>query len=167
MNIIDRLPMQGRFGFRVFRKGALLWEAEAPNIIVNEGRNYILSSALGAGAQLVSFFLAPFTTNYTPVLADTAATIPGNSGEQTNYAEATRVAWVPVTAGQIITNSASPASFTFAGLGGPTLIYGLFLVSVSGKGATTGTLIGAARFSTARTVENGDIGLGVYGINAN
>lgn len=167
MNIVDSFRLIGRLRFELWRKGKLLWVEDVSNMIVNEGRNYILNSSLAAGTQLTQFFLAPFSTNYTPVLTETAATVAASAGEQTNYSEPTRVLWVPVTAAQIINNNASPSEFTFAGLGGPTLVYGLFLASASGKGATTGTLIAAARFSTARTVENGDVGRGTYGINAN
>lgn len=168
MNIIDRFALNGRWIFRLYRNKRLIWEEDVANLIVNEGRNYILNAGLSGGTQLTQWFLAPFSTNYTPVLTETAATVAASAGEQTNYSEPTRVLWVDAGAsGQIINNTASPAEFTFAGLGGPTLVYGLFLASASGKGATTGTLWAAARFSTARTVENGDVGRGTYSVNAN
>ena len=55
--------------------------------------------------------------------------------------------------GQQVTNSASRASFTFnAG----TTIYGAFLVSSSTINGTTGTLISAAQFGSAKSVSNTD-----------
>lgn len=166
MKTYDRLPLRGEFRFELYRKGKLLWVERVPNIVVNEGRNYILGGALGAATQLTQFYIAPFSNNYTPLITDTAATIVASAGEQTGYDEATRELWVPVTAAQIISNAATPAEFTF-NVVSPTVIYGLFMSSASAKSAVTGTLIGAAKFATSRTVEDNDIGRATYGINAN
>ena len=135
------------------------------NIVVTEGMNYLLSAGLGGGAQKTTFYIAPFTGNVTPLLTWTGANFTANSTETTNYDEANRQLWADdaVSAG-VITNTAAPAVFT-ASAGGVT-IRGAGLVEMLAKGATTGILVAAARFSTDKVLAAGEDIRIIYTITA-
>lgn len=130
------------------------WEIE-PNLVVTEGLNYLLASALGGAAQKATFNLAVFGGNVTPVASWTGANFAANATEFTNYDEATRVAWQDdAVAAGAIGNNTNPAVFTI-GAGGGT-IRGAALVEASAKGATSGILVAAARFATDKVMSAGE-----------
>ena len=123
----------------------------AHNRTVMEGRNHQLDVVFHGGTPVTTWYLGVFEGNYTPLDTDTAATFPGSSTECTAYDEATRVAFVEgAPSGGIISNAGNEAVFTF---NANKTIYGGFLISSSAKGATTGVLMSAARFSPSRVVE--------------
>jgi len=89
------------------------------------------------------------------VAISSADTMGSHSGwtESTAYSESVRQTWDEAAAsGQLITNSASVATFT-ANAG--ATIRGIFLTTVSTKGGTTGTLMLAAEFAEAVTLSSG------------
>ena len=123
-----------------------------PNLIVNEGLNYILNAALGGQSQVGAFFLAPFSGNVTPAAGWTGANFASNATEFTAYTNSTRLPWttVPATA-QSIGNSAALAAATATfSAGGPYNLYGVGLLQASAKSATTGVLVAAVRFASPR-----------------
>lgn len=146
--------VKGVYHGKIVRDGVVIDEFESPNLVTNEGLNHLLSIELAAGTQITSWYLAPYEGNYTPVASVTAATITAASTECTAYTQSTRQAW---TAGsvssQAVSNSASPATFTF---NATKTIYGAFLISNSTKSATSGTLFSASLFGSAKSVTSGD-----------
>jgi hypothetical protein len=151
------LKIGGIFSYEHVRDGEVIDTWKEPNLVVDQGLTYILDTALSGGTQLNNWYIGIFKNNYTPVAADTAATFPGVGAALeaiSEYSEAARPSWVEagVTA-KTITNTASPAVFTFAS--GVT-IYGAFLVNTSTKGGTTGTLAAASKFSSSRVMLTGD-----------
>ena len=149
-----KLIIGGHFLAKILRDGAVIDEFDVHNLIVNQGLDHILGVQFSGVAQIQSWFLAPFTNNYAPVAADTAATISGNAGETQAYTGSTRQPYTGVEGGQQMTNAASPASFTFTAA---LQIYGAFLISSSGFGATTGILFAAAQFTTPKSVAINDV----------
>jgi len=148
----------GIFTYEHVRDGKVIDSWDQPNIVVDEGLNYILDAALSAGTPITTWYVALFKNNYTPIAANVAATFPGAgvaNEATTEYSEATRPIWVEagVTA-KTITNTASPAVFTFAS---NIDIYGAFLISSSAKGATTGKLAAASKFSSVRSMLTADV----------
>lgn len=138
------------------------WDVE--NLVVNEGLNHILNTEFNAGTPISSWFLGLFQGNYTPVATDTASVIAVNSTECSSYTSATRLAWTPAApSAQSITNSASPATFTF---NASQTIYGAFLISNSTISGTAGVLFSAAQFSASKSVVNLDQLLLTYTFNA-
>ena len=100
----------GIFYFEAYRNGRLLWTGRAPNLIVDEGRDYILNSSLGSVAKNVGHFVALKGTgavNATDTLASASWSEIGD------YTEVTRPTWdvVDSTAG-VLTNASSPAEFS-------------------------------------------------------
>ena len=152
----DKSSFKGKYLFSVVRDGAVVDTWEETNIVPNEGLNHILDVAFSNGAASTAFFVGIYKNNYTPVAGDVMSTFPGVSNESTtDYSQATRPAWVePGPASQQITNTASPASFSFTPAS--TVIQGAFLTTSSVKGGTTGILMSAVKFATSRTLLAGD-----------
>lgn len=160
----QKLIVGGIFTGQIRRKGVIIDEFEAPNLVTNEGLNALLDIMLHNGTQVATWYLGLFEGNYTPVATVTAATITAASTECTAYDEATRVEFEEAAASaQSITNSANRATFTF---NATKTIYGAFLVSVSTKSATTGVLFSATRFAASKAVVDDDELLLTYTFSA-
>lgn len=158
------IGLGGVWSGQIIRNGEVIDEFEYSNLIVNEGLNHALDVVLHGSTQVATWYIGVFEGNYTPVATVTAATITSASTECTAYDETTRVAYVEAAASsQSTTNSASKATFTF---NATKTIYGAFLVSVSTKSGTTGTLLSAARFASSKAVADDDQLLLTYTINA-
>lgn len=146
--------VKGVYEWKHVRDGKVIDEGADENLVPTEGLNHILGVELAATTQITSWYLAPFEANATPSSSWTSANVTANSTECTAYTSATRVAWTPGAAsGGVISNSASPATFTF---NATKTIYGAFLISNSTKSATTGTLFSASLFSASKSVVNLD-----------
>jgi hypothetical protein len=152
------LSLNGKYKYEQIRYGVVVDSWEDSNIVVDEGLNYILDSSLSAATVITTWYLGLFKNNYTPIAGNVAATFPGSgvaNEATTEYNEAIRPTWVDAGASaKTLTNSASPAVFTF---NTPVTIYGAFLVSTNTKGGTTGKLASASKFSTARSMVASDI----------
>lgn len=148
----------GTFHFEQVRNGEVVDTWSEDNIVVNEGLNYVLGSAFAAVSPLTTWYIGLFKNNYTPAATDVAATFPGAgvAGEDTaDYSEVTRPAWTQAgAASQTITNTASPAVFTFTA---PISIYGAFLTSSNIKGGTSGKLAAASKFASVRAMLVADV----------
>lgn len=160
----EKMVAGGVFTTQCYRDGKLIWTDVSDNLICNQGLDHILNVVLHGTTPVDPWYIGIFEGNYTPVAAVTAATITADSTESTAYDESTRVAYVEAAASsQSTTNSASPATFT---INASKTIYGAFLASASAKSATTGTLLAATRFATARAVIDNDVLLVTYTITA-
>jgi hypothetical protein len=157
----DNALALGRFKMACYDKdGALKWEAEEDNLVVNVGLAYMAGSALTSVTQVTSWFIGLYGSGATnsPAAGDTMSSHAGWT-EVTAYSQATRVACTFATATtanpSVATNSASVAAFS---INGTATVGGAFLVSNSTKGGTTGTLFSAADFSSPgdRAVTSGD-----------
>ena len=162
----ENSSFKGKYIASITRNGEVIDSWEVDNIVPNEGLNHILDVAFSNGSPTTAFFVGLFKNNYTPVAGDTMATFPATANESTtDFSQATRPAWVEAgAASQSITNSASPASFTFTAPS--TVIQGAFLSTSSVKGGTSGLLMSAARFASSRTLLAGDTLNIVYTMNA-
>lgn len=127
--------------------------SEDSNLIPTEGLNHMMSVTFKSAGQVATWYLALFEGNYTPVAGLTAATFPAAATECTAYVLTTRPEFVEgsVTNGAV-DNSASVAVFEFTA---PKVIYGGAMLSSSVKGATSGVIMSAARFTSPKTVETG------------
>lgn len=126
----------------------------AYNRVVTEGLNHIVNVILGAAAKISTWHLAPFAGNVTPQANLTAATFASTTTEFQFYTAATRSAFTPsgAAANGVLGNLSDRAEITIGGGGtAQTTIHGLGVISASGKAATTGTLLSAARLPSART----------------
>lgn len=131
-----------------------------PNLLPDEGLVYLLSVGLNNGTKLAAWYVSLYAANYTPLAALTAASYPGTASEITSgtegYSEATRPVWTPTApTTPLIDNLANKAIFTIVTASSLT-INGAALTSEAVKGAVTGKLVSATKFSAARTMYNTD-----------
>jgi len=134
------------------KNGNLKWEDDFENLVVTTGRNQYLDATLKTGVTSPTWYVGLKDT--VPAIA--ADTISSHAGwaELVPYSNATRPAFVlgTIAAGSV-DNSASKAVFT---INGTSTVGGAFLVNNSTKSGTTGILLGAGEFATARSVISGD-----------
>lgn len=150
----------GSFKVECFDKdGKLKWVAENHNLVVNVGLQYMAGVALTSTAQITSWYIGLYGAgaSNTPAAGDTMA-LHGGWTEVTPYAgnrpAATFVAATNANP-SVVTNSASPASFS---INATQTVGGAFLVSDNTAGGSTGTLFSASDFQSPgdRNVVSGD-----------
>jgi hypothetical protein len=143
--------------------GVVKWSEQLPNLVVNQGIQYMASVALTAGAtavtQITTWYIGLYGAgaSNTPAAGDTMASHAGWT-EVVPYSNATRPTCTFVAATtanpSVATNSASPAVFN---INATSTVGGAFLVSNNTKSGTTGTLFSASDFTTGdRSVVSGD-----------
>jgi hypothetical protein len=141
------------------KDGNLKWEEKMPNLVVNEGLQNMNTQYFKGSAYTAAFFLGLVTgpgSGTTYAAADTLASHAGWT-EFTNYSgsrKAVTFGTATTADPSVITNSASPSSFTISGAGG--VVAGAFLCTVSS--GTSGVLFSEADFQSPgdRTVVSGD-----------
>lgn len=143
------------YTIEVIRGGAVVDSETVHNLMPEEGRNHAVSVITKGATQVPAWYIGLFEGNYVPVDSDKASTFPTSATECTAYLPATRVEFVEgaVTAG-VVENTASRAEFTATAA---KTIYGAFLVSAQAKGAITGVLMSAARFTAPKVLQIDDV----------
>lgn len=137
------------------RNGVVVDREEVHNLLPLEGIHHMYNVTLRNQTQNAAWYVGLFGNAYTPLSTDTMATFPANSGEATGYSEANRVTLVlAAPAAGSVSNSGNVAEFTFTGT---DTIYGGFVTSSAAKGATTGTLMSAVKFATAKSVDDSTV----------
>jgi len=165
----SNLAMHGHVWTEHFRKGKLLaFDDQGSNTFTTEGMASILNTYFKHVTTPAAIYCGVFKNNVVPALADTAAAKLGAGGtygecQDADYTPATnRPEYViATTSTAAITNTASKAEFTVAGA---ATWYGAFLATSQAKTATTGALVCAKKFTTARTVEIADVINVIYAI---
>lgn len=149
-----RERMIARGVFRVSKRGEP--EEISENLIVDEGLDYFVGAAIGATSVISNWYVGLFSGDVTVLSSWTAASFSGDATEWTNYDEANRPAWTrDVVASGGVDSFASKASFTSSG--DAQVARGACLISVSTKGAVSGTLLGASRFPSDKNLDTGEI----------
>lgn len=168
----SNIGLTGIVTLQHFRKDKLIYQhEESHNLIVDQGLTHFLDVVMGADAKITTWYVGIFTNNVTPAAADTPAAQLGAAG---TYGEGQDADYdVPATnkpeyidvpaASNVMSNGASPASFTIAAT---LTIYGAFISSIAAKTATTGTLLAAKKFDSSRAVIDNDILTVQYDITA-
>ena len=153
--VVEVATARGLWGFvGRFSDGSIKWEDLIENLVVTEGKNYILDIGLGNGTQLTTWYVG--CTDGTPSVAagDTMASHVGWS-EVTAYDEASRQTWSSAAASAgSKTNSASVATVTCST--NSTTFGGAFLTSNNTKGGSTGTLYAAGAFTADKTLDDNE-----------
>ena len=157
-----------------FRDGKLIHSCDqGGNTFTTEGLNYLLDIIFGTTSKAGSaiWYVGIFKHNVTPALGDTATAKLGATGsygecQDADYASpaTNKPAYTIAAAGSgSCTNAASAASFTMKD--GIT-VYGAFLGTGAAKTYTTGKLMCAKKFTTARAVIDNDVLAVTYIISA-
>jgi hypothetical protein len=148
-----------------FRKGQLIdHQDQGGNTFTTEGMAYLLNVIFGTTSKAGSaiFYVGIFKNNVTPAVGDTAAAKLGAAGTYGECQDAdydspatNKPAYtIASTSSASCTNTAAAASFTMnAGI----TVYGAFLSTAMAKTATTGTLMCAKAFASARAVIADDV----------
>jgi hypothetical protein len=157
----EKASAQGVFTVQCFDKdGNLKWTEENHNLVVNVGLQDMNTKYFSGSSYTAAWYIGLYGSGSTnnPAAGDTMASHAGWT-EVTAYSNATRPAATFGTATtanpSVISNSASPASFS---INGTATVGGAFLVSNSTKGGSTGTLFSASDFTSPgdRSVVSGD-----------
>jgi hypothetical protein len=139
--------------------GQLKWEDAMHNLVVNEGLQNMNTQYFKGSTYTAAFFLGLVTgpaSGTTFAAADTLASHAGWT-EFTNYSgdrKAVTFGTATTADPSVISNSASPSSFTISSTGG--VVAGAFLCTVAS--GTSGVLFSEADFAAPgdRTVVSGD-----------
>jgi hypothetical protein len=169
------LRLTGNVHVRHTRGNEVLWDAWEPthNTFCTEGMaallNIMFFTTSKAGAAI--FYVGIFKNDVSPTTSSTAAVCLGAAGtfgecQDADYSspatnKPSYVVTSTATAGT--DNSAAPASFTIATLADFT-VYGAFLSTATAKTATSGYMIAAKKFGTARAVIAADVLAVTYAI---
>lgn len=130
------------------KHGKVVSSETVKNLIPTEAATYLLQAGFGGGTQHASWYLGLFKGNYTPAPTDKMADIPAAASEFTDYEGTTRKqVTFSAAAGGAINNAAARIELNVTG---DDPIYGGFLASSSGKGATTGVLGSIVRFASPK-----------------
>jgi hypothetical protein len=124
------------------------------NLLLTEGLTHLVNVLLpptGGYSQITSWYIAPYSNDYTPVNTLTAATFTATAGEFTNYAGSTRLGLTIAAAATSPSqgNSANTALMT-VNAAGPFNIYGGGILSASAKSATNGKALAAVRLDNPK-----------------
>lgn len=151
----------GVYTLQCFDKdGNLKWEASSHNLVVNVGLQDMNTQYFKGAAYTAAWYVGLYgaAASNNPAASDTASSHAGWT-EIVPYSNATRPAATFGTATtadpSVISNSASPASFT---INATATVGGAFLISNSTKSGTTGVLFSASDFQSPgdRSVVSGD-----------
>jgi len=140
----------------VIKDGEVVDSSVEHNLLPQQSIDHISSLIRGAGATPISsWYIGVFESNYVPDASVTAADLQTTVGESQAYDETERQAWTNAYDGtSLISNASSVAEFTMSST---KTIYGAFIVSNATKGSTSGILLSLARFSTAKSVDDGSV----------
>jgi hypothetical protein len=141
------------------KDGNLKWEDSMHNLVVNEGLQNMNTQYFKGSTYTAAFYLGLVTgpgSGTTYAAADTLASHAGWT-EYTDYSgsrKAVTFGTATTADPSVISNSASPSSFTISGAGG--VVAGAFLCTVAS--GTSGVLFSEADFQSPgdRTVVSGD-----------
>lgn len=156
----EQAKATGRFKMECFDKdGNLKWVAESQNLVVNVGLQYMAGSALTGTSPITTWYIGLYGAgaSNTPAAGDTMASHAGWT-EVTPYSgnrPTATLAAATLANPSVVTNSASPASFS---INATQTVGGAFLTSNNTAGGSTGTLFSAADFQSPgdRNVVSGD-----------
>lgn len=134
--------------------GRLISETEDCNLIPIEGLNHIIETFAKNGTPFPTLYVGLYEGDYTPTPNDVMATFPAAATELTAYASTTRPALVlgSVAGGQV---SNVGTENEFVGNTNGKVARGGFVCASPTKGATTGPLLSAVKFSSPKALDSG------------
>lgn len=137
------------------RRGSRILSVErVPNLMPLEAIHHMFATEFRGGTQVATWFCGIFEGDYTPLLTDTMATLPGLATECVAYVSATRPEWVEsAPTGGAIDNAAAEAVIL---LNADKIVRGAFLSSSAVKGGVAGTLGSVTRFTVPKVGASGD-----------
>lgn len=136
------------------RNGNVLSVEEAPNIVPMAGLNYLLGAAFTGASQFTTWYLGLFDNNWNPTSIDTMATLIASAGENKDYTGTARQAITfPAVSEGALSTLDDPNVFAFTS---SETIRGAFITTSPTWDGTTGLLVSAVLFPTAKTLVSGE-----------
>ena len=147
------IKFKNTYRFRAFDKdGKLKWQETVNNMVVDAGCNDVLTQYLKGSAYTAAFYLG-LKGSGSVAAGDTMSSHAGWS-EVTGYSEGARQT---ITFGSVasksVDNTASPCQYS---INATVTVAGAFITTNNTKGGITGTLFGAADFTSPRSLVSGD-----------
>jgi hypothetical protein len=140
--VISKIGMHGQWKMECRDKNEnIKWTEEWENLVVDEGLNYLLGSALNNEAPKISWFIGLTDGNPSPGTGDTAANIGSLAwNEVTQYQLGTRPPFITTgnVSGRSLDNIGNEANYT---IDQTVIIGGAFLVSSAVKGPNNGEIL--------------------------
>lgn len=130
--------------------GQRKWKDEVHNLVVNQGLQHVLDVLFAGGAQINPWYIGLTDGSPTPAAGDTLASHAGWT-EFDEYSD-DRKEFVDVRSGQVVSNTASRASFSINASG---TVGGAFLAAAA-TGTSAVLLSVTALTGGDRSVANGD-----------
>jgi hypothetical protein len=121
----------------------------APNLVTDEGINYLLSVGFLGGVGDSQWHIAPYSGVSSPTAGLTALTFAGSLTEFTNYSESQRPVWTTAATNKALSNTAAAALITVNAAN--QTVRGIAVMSVGTKSATSGVCLAAVPFPSARS----------------
>jgi len=148
--------LSSEWAWELVRDGEVIDRWSVQNIVTTQGIAAMLDAMFNGSTQATTWYALIYNNSYTPAITET---YQGPSyTESTGYDESDRptVTFDMASGTTSITNSANKASFTMSGT---TTIYGAALVSgvTPGDISSGHTVYNISNFSSAKSVENGDV----------
>lgn len=144
------------YTLETIKNGKVIDREVVHNLLPIEGLNYLIGAGLKAASPYTTWYVGLFEGAYTPVPGDTMAAFPAAATELTAYEESTRRTLVlGAIADGTVDNLASKAEFT--GTTDGKQAAGGFIASSPTKGATSGVLISAVRFTSPKALDDGTV----------
>lgn len=136
------------------------WQ-RTPNLVTDEGLQYILNVALGKTPKPTAYYIALFNGSASPANNWTASNFASVASEIVSltegYSNATRPQWTPSEAkGNAIDSMEQATKLTIATTS-QLNVTGTALLTHNVRGGTSGVLISATKYPVSRTFQNGDI----------
>lgn len=159
-SLASRMTAGGVYTVQCFDKdGNLKWEDKSHNLVVNEGLKDMNDKYFSGSSYTAAWYVGLITGPGSGTSFSASDTLASHGGwvEYADYSGARKAAVFAVATladPSVITNSASPASFSITGAGG--VVAGAFLASVSS--GSSGILFSESDFQSPgdRTVVSGD-----------
>jgi hypothetical protein len=154
-SICDGLRPKGRFQVEHYdRHGILLATYDISNAITDVGMNALLDVKFNSGSQVTVWYIGLIDNASYSALSnsDTTASHAGWL-ESTAYSNSTRITWGSGAASARSVTNGSTSDFT---INATATIKGIFIVSNSTKGGSTGELWSTAAFGTNVSINSGD-----------
>ena len=152
---VEELKPSGVFTVEIFDKnGKLKQTIEIPNGVTTVGKNLMLGAMFNGVSPATTWYIGLIdNSGYSAVAAGDTMSSHTGWNEFTTYDESARVEWTEGAAASGSITSSSVSTFT---IGGNGTLRGIFVVSNSTKGGTSGTLWSTALFAAATAVADDD-----------
>lgn len=132
--------------------GKVLWRDFIENTLTIVGLTDILSAACNQGTQRTWYMGIIKSSSFDEITQDDTMSSHAGWLEETDYSGATRKQWTPLSVATAVCRNTSGIQFQASTA---LIIKGFFIASDSTKSGTTGILLSAGEFTTARTIPSG------------